>query len=84
MLKRYVFNILISIDQLVNTLIGGDPDETLSSRMGKLVREWRQKPYNKGRYIISLIICWLLHLIDSNHCNKSIEEDEGKNSIWNK
>ena len=35
---RYFWNILISIDQLVNTLFGGDPDETISSRLGKWER----------------------------------------------
>ena len=42
-LKRYVLNLLIALDQLVNTLIGGAPDETLSAsawigeRQGKLL-----------------------------------------------
>jgi len=35
MLKRYVLNVLIAIDQLGNELIGGDPDETISSRASK-------------------------------------------------
>lgn len=35
MIKKYIFNILIGIDQLCNTILGGDPDETMSSRMGK-------------------------------------------------
>jgi hypothetical protein len=29
---RYVWNVLIAIDQLANTLTGGLPDETISSR----------------------------------------------------
>ncbi|MBG24005.1 MAG: hypothetical protein CMF22_11185 [Idiomarinaceae bacterium] len=29
---RYVWNVLISLDQLANTLTGGNPDETISSR----------------------------------------------------
>jgi hypothetical protein len=32
---RYFWNLLIAVDQLFNTVFGGDPDETLSSRMGK-------------------------------------------------
>ena len=31
----YFKNVLIGIDQLVNALLGGDPDETVSSRVGK-------------------------------------------------
>jgi hypothetical protein len=35
MVRKYFWNILVSIDQFVNTLLGGNPDETVSSRMGK-------------------------------------------------
>lgn len=38
-MKRYIWNLLISIDQLVNTITGGDPDETISSRCGKKARQ---------------------------------------------
>lgn len=37
--KRYIWNVLIAIDQFFNTVLGGDPDETMSSRMGKRQRE---------------------------------------------
>lgn len=30
--KYYVFNVLIGIDQLINTILGGYPDETISAR----------------------------------------------------
>lgn len=39
MLKKYLYNILISLDQLGNTILGGDPDETISSRLGKNYRD---------------------------------------------
>ena len=39
----YFWNVLVAIDQLFNTILGGDPDETLSSRMGKHVREVTSK-----------------------------------------
>ena len=69
-IKRYFWNILISIDQLFNTLFNGDPDETISSRIGKKVRDGK-----KGwRYSL----CKVLHWVDKGHCEKSIEEDEGK------
>ena len=67
-MKKYLFNILISVDQFFNTVFAGNPYETISSRMGKAVREDRCK----GCYYI----CRILHLLDKNHCIKSIEEDE--------
>ena len=34
-LQRYIRNNLVAIDQLFNTILGGDEDETISSRAGK-------------------------------------------------
>lgn len=69
MLVKYFWNILIAIDQLANTLIGGDPDETISSRCGKRTF----KP--------CIWLCKLLHRVDNSHCEKSIELDEGSREI---
>jgi len=68
---RYIWNILISIDQLANTILGGDVDETISSRAGK--RQHRQ--------LWAKWLCWLLNKMDTNHCQKSIEEDEGDDAV---
>lgn len=73
-LGKYIINILIGIDQLGNTLLGGDPDETISSRLGKIERKGK-------RCFICYWICRGLHLIDPGHCEKSIEEDEGGKAI---
>lgn len=67
---RYFWNILIAVDQLANALLGGDPDETISSRSGK-----RQHEQAWAKYL-----CKFLNWIDTDHCQKSIEEDEGYRS----
>jgi hypothetical protein len=72
-MRRYVWNVLISIDQLANTLLGGDPDETLSSRMGKAIAA--------GRCKLCRPVCWLLHLLDKNHCHNSIDPQEGADEV---
>jgi len=77
---NWFWNILISIDQFFNVLLApllnlilrpsarfGDPDETLSSVFGKNGEEC------KACYFI----CKLLHLIDPQHCERSIESDRG-------
>lgn len=76
MIRRYVINVLIGADQLVNTLFGGDPDETISSRAGKAVRR------QKGARTVAYYLCKALSLIDDRHCEKSIEEDEGKDGVF--
>lgn len=73
MLRAYVWNLFVALDQLLNTIAFGDPDETLSSRMGKTIRE--------NRCLACRWICWLLGKFDRNHCNKTIETDEGKDAV---
>lgn len=68
---KYIWNILISIDQLANTILGGDPDETISSRSGK-----RQHEQAWAKYL-----CKFLNWLDTDHCKKSIEEDEGDEQV---
>lgn len=68
---EYFWNILISIDQLANTILGGDPDETISSRSGK-----RQDEQLWAKWL-----CWFLNKIQTDHCKKSIEKDEGDRQV---
>lgn len=71
MIKKYVWNVLIAIDQLGNALLGGDPDETISSRAGKSRHIWYWD--------------WLsrfLNWIDPRHVEKSREDDEGSDQIF--
>lgn len=69
-IRLYLFNVLVAIDQLVNTLAGGDPDETISSRAAKRRASCR----------FCRALCRLLDRVDPGHCNKSIEPDEGRNA----
>lgn len=71
----YILNILIGIDQLANAILFGDPDETLSSRFGKWMRDDEKGSF---RYRLAYIICRTIHLFDKQHCEDAIEDDEGK------
>lgn len=64
--KSYLFNVLIGIDQLVNTLIGGKPDETISSRVYRNSQKyWYAKP---ARVLIDAIF----RLVDGpEHCKQA-------------
>ena len=65
-LSRYFWNVLISIDQFFNTIFGGNPDETISSRAGKARKTSK----------LANGLCIVLDVFDPNHCEKSIEHDE--------
>lgn len=74
-MKRYFFNLLVAFDQFINTLFGGDPDMTLSGRMGRAVAG--------GRCKACRVVCWFLDRIDKDHCaraNKN-EADEGADQV---
>lgn len=72
---KYLANLAISIDQLANTLLGGDPDMTISARMGRAIRN--------GRCRLCRPVCWVLDKIDPGHCAKAdkSERDEGRDQI---
>ena len=63
----YVRRLLIAVDQLLNTVLGGWPDETLSSRAWRWeldgVRSW-------PRAIIDA-----LFFLEVNHCRESYESE---------
>lgn len=69
---KYFWNLLVALDQLINALTGGDPDETVSSRAAKSKA--------KG-HLFGCVLCKLLNKLDRNHCEKHIELDEGKNAL---
>ena len=63
----YARRVLIGVDQLVNALLGGWPDETMSSRAWRWewdgVRSWPRK-------LIDLLFFW-----DLEHCRLSFESE---------
>jgi hypothetical protein len=75
--QTYVWRILITIDQSVNTLCGGAPDETISSRWGRSIRDAR-KVGKRGPWYARWG-CAVLNRIDKDHCASSIEFDDDGN-----
>ena len=70
-MKRYIWNLAVSLDQLVNTIFGGYPDETISSRLGKLkIQQGGQLTWGDW-YGIALPLDWMLDKIDPGHSVES-------------
>ena len=61
------FQVLIAIDQLINTIFGGMADETLSSRAYRLELE-------RGRSWARKLIDGIL-FFDKDHCKESYESE---------
>jgi hypothetical protein len=56
-------HIAIGFDQVVNAATGGNEDETISSRAGRLRKEGRGW---------ACVLCWALDKLQKNHCDDSI------------
>jgi hypothetical protein len=56
---KYLFNILVGLTQLLNTILGGDPDETTSSRAWRN----REKPFWKQFRIFIEFSAWKRSLL---------------------
>lgn len=72
--RRYIYNLLYSIDQLGNTIAGGDPDETISSALGKMERDGELRRFSR-------FLCRALDRLDPGHVKKAIENDEGARGL---
>jgi hypothetical protein len=69
---RYVWNLLIALDQFVNTFLLGDPDETISSRAAKAMLKGKRW---------GCVLCRLLDYVQKDHCLKSLEPLAGSRAI---
>lgn len=74
---KWLWNILHAFDILLNAITGGDPEETISSRMGKAIAA--------GRCKLCRPICRALNKLfhQENHCGDAAEKhaEEGADEI---
>jgi hypothetical protein len=63
-----------ALDQLVNAATGGNPDETISSRAGKLLE--LHYAYGLRMPLWARVVVWVTHQIEDDHTLRSIERDE--------
>jgi len=75
-LYRYILNQLIVLDLVVNSLTGGDPFETVSSRLGRRNRN-TGNPCKPCQWI-----CWALDKVDPNHCVDSAKSDASDREVF--
>lgn len=69
-IKQYLFNVLVAADQLVNTICGGYPDETVSSRVYRA---------SECEHKCAKVVQWILNGIflpfETEHCRKAYESE---------
>jgi hypothetical protein len=72
-MRHYLLNLLIAIDQGGNAFLGGNPDETISSRVGKAAISGCRLAKAAERLIDGL---FRLLAGTRGHCRSCIEWDE--------
>lgn len=79
--SEYAHNVLLAIDQYGNAVLGGDPDETISSRLGKWLTANRASTWDDVRYGVAAVVCAILDLFDPNHCLSNIDLTTGGRAV---
>jgi hypothetical protein len=82
-LLQSIFNLFLAIDQLLNTILLGHPDETLSSRLGRTKDCERYFWVSPLRELIDTIFFFDVEYLPDGrivkHCQKSIMPLEQQN-----
>jgi hypothetical protein len=71
-LKRFLLNLLLLVDESGNTLTGGSPNETISERAAKA--------RNAGRKW-GCVLCRFLDWCQANHCDNALTSTVGDDAI---
>jgi hypothetical protein len=73
---QYAYNLCVAGSQFTNTVLGGDPDETLSSRLGRADRA--------GIPVVAYGVAPAVDLLlGADHCQESIEDSEARlQEVW--
>lgn len=72
-MRRYLLRLAVAGDQWINTVLGGNPDETISSRVGRAAL--------RGHRIglaVEAVMDWIFECLGDGpgHCRRHIEWDE--------
>lgn len=67
-MSAWLLRVLIAADQLINAILGGDEDETISSRC------WKAKV--RGDWRGSCAVSFIDMIFGRGHCERSVEWDE--------
>lgn len=59
--KQYFWNLLIAADQFANTVLAGDPDETISARVAR----------NRTRGVYR-VVAWVIEFFAPGHLDASL------------
>lgn len=71
----YIKRVLISVDQLANTIIGGQPDETISAKIYRMKIETNKTHWKIMEKIVNVMF------FDPKHCEDSFNSESERKQI---
>lgn len=81
-MAQWGLNVAIGLNQLCNAVLLGDPQEMMSSRLGKMKRKYGGRiPWWRP---LSKLVDWGLERIDAGHTIDAINEAEGEDAIFDR
>jgi len=75
MIAQLLYNLGLGLDQFTNVLLLGDPDESLSGRLGRAKLSGRPKYWVEPMAKVNDKI-WKFVTGEENHCVNSVEPEE--------
>jgi hypothetical protein len=79
-MKQYIYNLIKVCSMLINTLTGGDPEDTLSQRTAKAMKRNPNGWYKHLAKIINFVF-WLL-LGENDHVADSLKGESQSAEVW--
>lgn len=81
---QYLYNLILGLDQFINVVLLGDPDESISTRTSRAVRSGKAKPwvYPVAEFI-DLLFYNKIWKLEKDHVKNSYEPDEkAEKELW--
>jgi hypothetical protein len=80
---QFIYNLGLAVDQFANVLLLGDPDESLSGRLGRAMLSGRPKWFVPTCAKLNDAL-WLLLMGEKNHCLNAVEHEEcpAEKELW--
>lgn len=75
---QYLYNIGVSLSQLLSVFLGGEPDESVSQRTARAYLSYDRKGWFKFQLeFIDFLVFW-----EDNHCLNSLHGEKNTKTLW--
>ena len=81
-IAKWLWNVLVAIDQLGNTIAGGNPDITISARVGYFANKSNDRRFYYYWRCLEAVIDFTFYPLDgSKHCLQALQGDNEEGHV---